>query len=54
MIVDLIAGTINPLVWLFFIAALAAGGIDLFWVQKRVEVDTKRAIAAAEQFHENR
>jgi len=55
MIVDLLFfGTLDPLVWLLFISALIAGGIDLFWAQKKVEVDTKRAIIAAEQFHENR
>ena len=53
MVVDLIAGVINPVVWFFFISALVAGAIDLFWAQKKVEVDTKRAIVAAERFHEN-
>ncbi|MFX0015673.1 MAG: hypothetical protein ACFFB2_12125 [Promethearchaeota archaeon] len=54
MLVDLISGIITPAVWIFFILAILAALIDIFWAQKKVDVDTSKAIVAAKQFHENR
>ncbi len=54
MLVDLLNGIINPIVWFFFILALLAAGVDIFWAQKRVKVDTNKAVVAAQQFHEEK
>ncbi len=54
MLVDLFKGIVIPSVWLFFSIAVLAAIIDIFWAQKRVQVDTSKALIAAKQFHENK
>ncbi|MFX0210058.1 MAG: hypothetical protein ACFFDT_29020, partial [Candidatus Hodarchaeota archaeon] len=54
MLVDLLNEEISPFVLLFFALAVLAAAFDIFWAQKRVKVDTSKALAAAKQFHENK
>lgn len=51
MLVDLLNGIIMPFVWLFFVLAVVAAAIDIFWAQKKVQIDSEKAIIAAKEFH---
>ena len=44
---------INPLTVLFVIGAIIFYGIDIFWVQKHIEVDDTKAKSAADQYRDN-
>jgi len=54
ILVDLLNGVILPFVWLFFALAMLSAAIDIFWAQKRVEIDPNKAKVAAQLFHENK
>lgn len=51
-IIEIINGVFYPIAFIFLVLAVVAFFIDLFWVQKKIEVDTERAIIAANKYHQ--
>ncbi|MHA2247546.1 MAG: hypothetical protein ACXADY_21535 [Candidatus Hodarchaeales archaeon] len=50
IIIDIISGAVEPFVLVFFVLAIFSYFIDVFWAQKKIVIDSSKAVIAAKNF----